>query len=447
MHTKYNISNINLYQYLYLYLYLFIYLTGMTMGLLSLDTLKLKIKYLVGTEDDKAAVSKILPLLENHHWLLCTLLLYNAMANEALPIFLDALVPSWAAVIISVTLVLLFGEIIPTALFTGPNQLLIAARFTPLVYFLKYLFSPIAYPMALVLDRILGVEEEGDVFNRKEIKAMMQIIADERQKATNHKKTNRNDDLEAESQKKMLNTPEDVKSQVTSSFFGFSFTSKKSPHIVTSPTPVLPNQQPGVRTPSKRRSTGSGHADRYNFLGSATPDEVSPNDSISKGSGGQLSTSPRDVQVDEELSNAEMEVISGVLQLAQLRVRDVLIPLNKVDMLSSAQNLNRKVIEIIDQIGHSRLPVFREDDENDIIGFFLVKRLMSVNPDIETPLSSLPLIQPIVIGTNELLMDVMTVFKDAHTHLAIVSRNPKSLRKTIAAGNIYILVIYIYIYL
>jgi CBS domain containing-hemolysin-like protein len=123
---------------------------------MSLDSLKLKIKLIVGTAEEKKAVAKILPLLSNHHLLLCTLLLYNALANEALPIFLDALVPSWAAVLISVTLVLLCGEVIPTALFTGPNQLQIASRFTPLVYFLQVLFLPIAYPMAQALDHILG---------------------------------------------------------------------------------------------------------------------------------------------------------------------------------------------------------------------------------------------------------------------------------------------------
>lgn len=394
----------------------------MTMGLLSLDTLKLKIKYLVGSEDDKKAVSKILPLLENHHWLLCTLLLYNAMANEALPIFLDALVPSWAAVIISVTLVLLFGEIIPTALFTGPSQLLIAARFTPLVYFLRYLFFPVAYPMALVLDHLLGTEDEGDVFNRKEISAMMQIITDERQKEMNQKsrkKSKKSD--EAEIMRKVQD-----QSPSTASFFGLSFASRRSPPpIITTPE---------KRVSSRRRPTeGSANASSHASLGSAADDSDSP---LGK-STGRMSVSPNEAQVDEELSNAEMEVISGVLKLAQLRVRDVLIPLDKVDMLSSSQILNREVIEIIDQIGHSRLPVFRENNEKDIIGCFLVKRLMSVNPDIETPLSTLPLIQPIVIGTNDLLMDVMTTFKSGHTHLAIVSRRPDRLKRSILKGTWY----------
>ena len=45
---------------------------------------------------------RILPLIENHHFLLCTLLLFNAAANEALPIFLDAIMPAWAAGITSI---------------------------------------------------------------------------------------------------------------------------------------------------------------------------------------------------------------------------------------------------------------------------------------------------------------------------------------------------------
>ncbi|KAJ6290972.1 hypothetical protein OIU78_026663 [Salix suchowensis] len=59
---------------------------------------------------------KILPIVKNQHLLLCTLLIGNALAMEALPIFIDALLPAWGAILISVTLILAFGEIIPQAL-------------------------------------------------------------------------------------------------------------------------------------------------------------------------------------------------------------------------------------------------------------------------------------------------------------------------------------------
>jgi len=51
-----------------------------------------------------------MPLVKRHHLLLVTLLMANALAMEALPLVLDRMVPSWAAVLLSVTAVLFFGE-------------------------------------------------------------------------------------------------------------------------------------------------------------------------------------------------------------------------------------------------------------------------------------------------------------------------------------------------
>ncbi len=45
-----------------------------------------------------------------------TLLLCNAVAMEALPIFLDKLMHEWVAILVSVTAVLFAGEIFPQAI-------------------------------------------------------------------------------------------------------------------------------------------------------------------------------------------------------------------------------------------------------------------------------------------------------------------------------------------
>jgi CBS domain containing-hemolysin-like protein len=150
---------------------------GLTLGVLSLDELKLKIKEQTGTETEKAAVKAILPLLKDRHFLMCTLLLFNSLANEALPVFLNEIVPSFVAIIISVTLVLLVGEVMPAAIFTGPNQLNIAYKLTGVLEILQIIFYPIAYPMARGLDAILGSHEEG-AFNRDELSVLMSITRD-----------------------------------------------------------------------------------------------------------------------------------------------------------------------------------------------------------------------------------------------------------------------------
>ena len=94
-------------------------MSGLTVGFMSIDRLKLNVMKQSGTDEEKARVEKVAPILENHHLLLVTLLFGNAVAMEALPVFLDRLVPSYVAIIISVTAVLMFGEVIPQAICTS----------------------------------------------------------------------------------------------------------------------------------------------------------------------------------------------------------------------------------------------------------------------------------------------------------------------------------------
>ena len=88
-------------------------MSGLTIGLLSIDELELEIKAKIGTEEEKKRVANITPVLARHHWLLVTLLFCNAVALETLPIFLDRIVPSAYAILISVIAILFVGEVIP----------------------------------------------------------------------------------------------------------------------------------------------------------------------------------------------------------------------------------------------------------------------------------------------------------------------------------------------
>lgn len=144
--------------------------------------MEMKIKSQSGTPKDKEHANKVLPIISHHHLLLVTLMLWNASATEALPIFLSALVPEYIAIIISVTLVLMFGEIIPASILTGPKQLQIAASLTPLVYIVMFLFFPIAYPIAKLLDWIIGHEEGLTMYSRRELATMMMMQHEEGQR-------------------------------------------------------------------------------------------------------------------------------------------------------------------------------------------------------------------------------------------------------------------------
>ena len=88
-------------------------MSGLTVGFLSIEFLDLEIKLVIGTETEKESARKVLPILKKHHHLLVTLLFCNACVLEALPIFLDQLVPSAYAILISVIAVLIVGEVVP----------------------------------------------------------------------------------------------------------------------------------------------------------------------------------------------------------------------------------------------------------------------------------------------------------------------------------------------
>jgi hypothetical protein len=107
------------------------------------------------------------------------------VANEALPLFLDNLVPPWCAIIVSVTAVLFVGEILPSAIFTGPSKLKIAARLSKLVWLVMLLLSPLSYPLGWLLDKL--IPEHDTLTSRNEVRALVDVqreIAAERGVAT-----------------------------------------------------------------------------------------------------------------------------------------------------------------------------------------------------------------------------------------------------------------------
>jgi metal transporter CNNM len=149
-------------------------MSGLTVGLMSIDELELEMKLASGTAAEKRQAQRVLPVVSRHHFLLVTLLLANSAAMEALPIFLDYMFSTVIAIILSVSFVLTFGEIIPQALCTGPNQLKIAAKLVPLVLTVEFLFFPISYPLSKLLDRCFG-DHDTPRMNRDELKTLVSI--------------------------------------------------------------------------------------------------------------------------------------------------------------------------------------------------------------------------------------------------------------------------------
>ncbi|URE05426.1 CBS domain containing protein [Musa troglodytarum] len=125
-------------------------MSGLTLGLMSLGLVELEILQRSGTPAEKKQAATILPVVQKQHQLLVTLLLCNAAAMEALPIYLDKLFNPFVAIVLSVTFVLAFGEVIPQAICTRYG-LAVGASLVWLVRILMIICYPIAYPVGKVI--------------------------------------------------------------------------------------------------------------------------------------------------------------------------------------------------------------------------------------------------------------------------------------------------------
>ncbi|KAK3260924.1 hypothetical protein CYMTET_30143 [Cymbomonas tetramitiformis] len=126
-----------------------------------------------GSDEERADALKVKPLIENQHLLLVTLLLCNALAMEALPLFLDKVVGPLTAIALSVSLVLVFGEVVPQAV-CSKYGLKVGALAAPFVQLLVTVCYPISFPIAKALDALLGNDHIA-LYRRKEFKALVDM--------------------------------------------------------------------------------------------------------------------------------------------------------------------------------------------------------------------------------------------------------------------------------
>ncbi len=105
---------------------------------------------------DRSA-QKILPLREVGHLTLASILLTNVALVSATSLVLSGEFNSWLAGIVSTLLIVIFGEVIPQALFAS-HALTFCAVFTPLLRIMVVATYPISKPLQLLLDALLGKE-------------------------------------------------------------------------------------------------------------------------------------------------------------------------------------------------------------------------------------------------------------------------------------------------
>ncbi|XP_057771829.1 DUF21 domain-containing protein At4g14240-like [Salvia miltiorrhiza] len=150
--------------------------SGLTLALMPLSQVELEVLRRSGSPSEKKQAAAIIPVVQKQHQLLVTLLLCNAVAMEALPLYLDKMFNPFVAIIMSVTFVLIFGEVIPQAI-CARYGLAVGANFICVVQVMLVICYPICYPIGKLLDWTLGHSEP--LFRRDQLKAFVSIHGEE----------------------------------------------------------------------------------------------------------------------------------------------------------------------------------------------------------------------------------------------------------------------------
>lgn len=125
-------------------------------------------------------------------------------------------------------------------------------------------------------------------------------------------------------------------------------------------------------------------------------------------------------QAESVFDPEEQEMLSGVLEVAETQVREVMIPRSQMVVIERDQSLDEMLKVIIDS-GHSRFPVTGED-RDEVLGILLAKDLLKLFGKVsEMELDIETFLRPVsVIPESKRLNRLLKEFRDSHQHMAIV---------------------------
>ena len=359
-------------------------ISGLFLGLLTLDALDLQIIQRASLdEDERRYATSLLPLIQQRHQILVTLLLSNALAYETLPIFLDALVPSWVAVLLSVTIVMVFGEIIPSGIFMGPNQLYLGYHMIPLMQVILWVFNPIATPLAKLLDYLTETGGDNDhataAYNRSELSALVRI----------------QHEAELDS-------------------------------IPRGPERLARVMKKDRRKDQSWAALKAELMERVQEIQENNPDTT------------------KDMNDDHEIADKfvlhlhkrEVSMVEGALQMKTVHAMDVYTPLSSCYCVADNLILDKMTITTIYGHGFSRVPVYRANpndptDTSSIRGFLITRQLMLIDWDDKREIITLPLQRPTCVSPRMNLIDLFEVLQKDGPMLTFVCARPDLANKAL----------------
>jgi metal transporter CNNM len=127
--------------------------SGLNIGLMSLDPNDLRRKAKLGN----SSAIRVLPLRERSHLSLASIILTNIAVISATSLVLGTRMNGFIAGSLGTLLIVIFGEILPQAMFTR-HALAFCDRFSPLLKLMIIVTYPISKPLQVALDKLFAAQ-------------------------------------------------------------------------------------------------------------------------------------------------------------------------------------------------------------------------------------------------------------------------------------------------
>lgn len=142
--------------------------------------------------------------------------------------------------------------------------------------------------------------------------------------------------------------------------------------------------------------------------------------SVAPSSQEELANVLKDAGEKKLLDQDTHSMIKGVLAIAKMQVKDIMIPRPQMVSLEQDQSLD-DVFNVITEAAHSRFPVLGED-QDDVIGILLVKDFLKVYAHRDQMAFDIKkIVRPAYFVPESKRLDaLLNEFRSSHNHLAIV---------------------------
>ncbi|MGQ3891463.1 HlyC/CorC family transporter [Legionella sp. CNM-4043-24] len=133
----------------------------------------------------------------------------------------------------------------------------------------------------------------------------------------------------------------------------------------------------------------------------------------------ELITLLRDAQSRSLIDSETLGMIEGVIQFAQMRVRDIMLPKNQMTCLSVNDSL-AQVIETVSASGHSRFPV-TGNNKDEVIGILHAKDLLRFQDARDDDFDLDDIVRSATFVPESKRLDLLlSEFRSNRNHMALV---------------------------